>query len=79
MRACVRALRLHKTCVGKVSLAAGEAVDHAWVQRFVAAHTRLMELGCRLEASQECGSHECGDTVVFWFAFCTVSTLGLFP
>eukprot|EP00434_Breviolum_minutum_P022763 symbB.v1.2.020082.t1/scaffold1588.1/size110444/2 len=28
----------------------GEAVDHAWVQRFVAAHTRLMELGCRLEA-----------------------------
>eukprot|EP00435_Cladocopium_sp_Y103_P051700 s1430_g16.t1 len=27
----------------------GEAVDHAWVQRFVAAHTRLVELGCRLE------------------------------
>lgn len=28
----------------------GEAVDHAWVQRFVASHTRLVELGCRLEA-----------------------------
>ncbi|CAL1127759.1 unnamed protein product [Cladocopium goreaui] len=27
----------------------GEAVDHAWVQRFVASHTRLVELGCRLE------------------------------
>ncbi|CAK8995445.1 unnamed protein product [Durusdinium trenchii] len=27
----------------------GELVDHAWVQRFVAAHTRLVELGCRLE------------------------------
>ncbi|CAJ1332330.1 unnamed protein product [Effrenium voratum] len=27
----------------------GEAVDYDWVQRFVAAHTRLVELGCRLE------------------------------
>ena len=32
----------------------GEAVDHAWVQRFVASHTRLVELGCRLEASVNC-------------------------
>lgn len=66
----MRALRLHKTCVGKVSLAAGEAVDHAWVQRFVAAHTRLMELGCRLEASHECGSHECGDSGYGCFLVC---------
>ena len=66
VRASVRALRLHKTCVGKVSLAAtGEAVDHAWVQRFVAAHTRLVELGCRLEASHECGPHECGNMLEY--------------
>lgn len=45
------------TFVGLLELLKGELVDHAWVQRFVAAHTRLVELGCRLEAEGDVGLH----------------------